>query len=748
MKTSRWIAGLVACAVSGALFMVAAPSAFAATTYWISPTGSDSAAGTSGAPFKTIQHCATIAVAGDTCSITSGTYRESVVPANSGTSSNPITLTSAPGANVTVDGSEPVTGWSVHSGQIYKASVTIPSNVQGQQLFQGDTSIPSARWPVTGTDLMHPVRATAGSGTAHNATTGVSTVVDSSVGSGWTGGTVTFWGGHQWLAQTGTVTTSAAGSFSFTGGTAQCATSPYDLLCTKPGSRYYLSGKLSALTAPGQWFYDSSAHLVYYWAPRGGSPTNVTMKQRNWAFDLSSRSYVTIKDLSLFGATITTNSHTMTDSANPSLPADCDQIPDPSYGGTHNLIDHITATYVSQFDKTGECGRIDDIAARLHLSDTGIVLNGSYNTLQNSSIAWSAGNGVAVLGDHNTVTNNLIHDTDYMGTYSAGVYVQGSDHTISHNTMYNSGQGGLVGNYFGDGIPPTATTDFTNNTISYNNIFDFGLLNQDGGGMYFCCSESGAGGSVDHNWVHDGMQPMVLGYGGAVYQAEAGLYFDAGSQDFTVSHNAVWNAGARAIGLNGRTAPGPQSTPQNFKFYNNTLAATPTSFDAGVYFHANLTGSVLENNIFTGAVNLNGVALPTQTTNLTSVTNPQFVGPTSGDLRLGSASPAINAGTVASPYTDGYVGTKPDQGANEYAGDQFVPGCNFAGCVVPSDAAHSIDDASSTLSGSWTRGPQALGYANTMTYGSAAGATQTITFTGTQAQVYGILSNVGGYGEL
>lgn len=514
---------VVAASVAGFL-VAAAPSASATgTTYWISPSGSDSAAGTSAAPFRTIQHCATIALAGDTCEIETGTYRESVVPANSGTAANPITFTGAPGAAVTVDGSDPLTGWTNYSGQIYKASVTISSSVQGLQLFQGSTSIPSARWPVTGIDLLHPNRATGAAGTNNNATTGVSTIKTTGLPGGLVGATVTFWGGDQWLAQTAVIATSSAGQLTFTGGTAQCAAAPYNQLCVIPGSRYYVSNSLSLLTAAGQWYYDSTAHLIYYWAPAGGVPSGVTIKQRNYAFDLSSRSYVNISNLSLFGDTITTNSHTMTDPNRPTLPPDCNQIPDPSYGGTHNTIDSITATYVSQFDKVGECGTTDDVAARLHLYDTGIVLSGSYNTLQNSSIDWSAGNGAAILGDHNTVTNNLIHDTDYMGGYSSTVYTQGHDNTVTHNTLYNTGQNGMLGNYFGDGIPQTTTTDFTNNVISYNNVFDFGLLDQDGGAIYFCCSESAAGGSVDHNWAHDGQQPAVLGYGGAVYQAESGI---------------------------------------------------------------------------------------------------------------------------------------------------------------------------------------------------------------------------------
>src|SRR5262245_11816913 len=79
--------------------------------YYVAPGGSDSAAGTSAAPFQHIQRCAIVLAAGDTCRIASGTYRETVVPARRGTSSSPITYAAAPGATVVVDGTDPVTAW-------------------------------------------------------------------------------------------------------------------------------------------------------------------------------------------------------------------------------------------------------------------------------------------------------------------------------------------------------------------------------------------------------------------------------------------------------------------------------------------------------------------------------------------------------------------------------------------------------------------------------------------------------------
>ena len=64
-----------------------------ARNYYVSPSGSDSAAGTLNQPFQTVQKAALGMVAGDTAYIRAGVYRETVRPANSGTQNAPITYT-------------------------------------------------------------------------------------------------------------------------------------------------------------------------------------------------------------------------------------------------------------------------------------------------------------------------------------------------------------------------------------------------------------------------------------------------------------------------------------------------------------------------------------------------------------------------------------------------------------------------------------------------------------------------------
>lgn len=72
--------------------------------YYVSPSGNDSNPGNESQPWLTIQKAAKTMVAGDTVYIKVGTYREQVVPSNSGTAGNYITYSAYQGDIVTIDG--------------------------------------------------------------------------------------------------------------------------------------------------------------------------------------------------------------------------------------------------------------------------------------------------------------------------------------------------------------------------------------------------------------------------------------------------------------------------------------------------------------------------------------------------------------------------------------------------------------------------------------------------------------------
>ncbi|MGV8083352.1 MAG: DUF1565 domain-containing protein [Coriobacteriia bacterium] len=73
-------------------FPTGVSEAFAASAYYVSPSGSDTNAGTLASPWRTVQKAANTAKAGDTVYVRAGTYSERVTVSGSGTASAPILL--------------------------------------------------------------------------------------------------------------------------------------------------------------------------------------------------------------------------------------------------------------------------------------------------------------------------------------------------------------------------------------------------------------------------------------------------------------------------------------------------------------------------------------------------------------------------------------------------------------------------------------------------------------------------------
>ena len=97
--------------------------------YYVSTNGNDAALGTIDAPFKTINHAAQIAIAGDTVRVFGGTYRERVCPKNGGTETARITYEAVEGETPIIKGSEIVTDWEKVDGTVWKK--TIPNTFFG-----------------------------------------------------------------------------------------------------------------------------------------------------------------------------------------------------------------------------------------------------------------------------------------------------------------------------------------------------------------------------------------------------------------------------------------------------------------------------------------------------------------------------------------------------------------------------------------------------------------------------------------
>lgn len=453
-------------------------------TWFVATTGNDSNPGTIAAPFRSIQQAANHAAWGDAVDIRSGTYRETVKPPHGG-----ITFQNYNGESVTVSGADQLTGWSNFTGNTYQAPMSWDLGEGNNQVFVNGALVNEARWPNTSTDLSHPTLAYAGGmgGGGSNIT-----LYDSNLSPGWTGAGIHIMPGSGWYAQTGVVTASGQGWLSFN------YTPDMQWTAPRAGNGYYLYGKFQALDAPGEWYRDNTGKL-YLWAPNNANPASVSVevKRRAYAFDLSGDSYTTVNGISIVAATVKTDG-----------------------GSANTLLNQIKATYISQF--TWETIGWDVPG------NTGIQLNGNNSVLQNSTIAWSAGDGVTVGGQNVRVTQNVIHDTDYNAVDNAAVRVLGNNASVDHNLIYNAGRCGIIDHAWGA-------------QIIGNTIHDVMLQTSDGAGIY-TVAQNGSGSQIAWNTIYN-IHEHIPGMSPSYYSAN-GIFLDNSASNWLIQNNVIANVDA------------------------------------------------------------------------------------------------------------------------------------------------------------------------------------------------------------
>jgi predicted GH43/DUF377 family glycosyl hydrolase len=594
-------------------------AALQAAEFYVATQGADTQPGTLEQPFKTILKAASAARPGDTIFIRAGTYRETVLPPRSGEAGRPIVFRNYEKEPVVVSGGEvvPSGAWRPDGGQVFKAAVAMPLEADNQVFFDGQMMI-EARFPNTSLDVSRPVKLTAKSGSFTGKRDKAVGMIEhealSQAPDHWAGAFLHISLGKVWIAETVKVIASGPGwaRFTFHEG------ADYQ---PRAGNTFFLTGKSSELDAPGEWFYDAKAQTLRFQAPGDETPAAhvVEYKARKYAFDLRGRSHIAVRGLKLFAATVITDKDS-----------------------SHLDLDGLDARYLSHFSAL--------VRWKTGLADSGIILGGQSNSLCNSILAFSAGNGVTLLGTGHAVSNNIMHDIDYSGGVGAGVNTGGgcSGAVISHNTICNVGHRMIDMGHLQSGL------------IEYNDLWRGGIQMTDFGGIY-AASTDGKGTRVCYNQIHD---TDGRSNGLKKENNSKGIYLDNGSSNYVIDHNVAWHVD-RALVLNSRE--GMAETNRNNLILNNTLAGTKWSYG---WKHCPSPETLVANNIFLARAEPGVGAVVTN--NLFPATDPRFV--PGSHFELQADSPARRAGVVRAPYAVGADGQAPDLGAFAYGAKPWTVG--------------------------------------------------------------------------
>lgn len=386
-----------------------------AAVYYISPSGNDSNNGTSQTtPWKTIarvQQLRYTAQPGDQFLFQrGGNFPGQLSWTSSGTSASRIVFGAyGTGAAPVINGAVPVTGWTQHSGNIYKA------NVSGavQYVFVNGALQTLARFPNTGW-----LRNSAGSNTQ---------VTSSGItqGSGtWTGGTIVL-RSQSWCYENRVISNHSGNTVTYPSTWFNPSTDDWG---------FYLCNKLSQLDAAGEWYHDATAGVLYFWAPSGGNPSSLNVEASVNDFGIFAewqRTYVTIQDLTFKGQKV----------------AGID-LPGASYanvtGCRFEKLYYGIRSYSSYntynnntFDRT--------YATAMELIDNNTMI--SNNTFTNIALEAGLGEsstgyfGMRAIGANNTVRGNRMETIGYCGIFFEGNTLVEKNVVVGAMATVNDGGG-------------------------------------------------------------------------------------------------------------------------------------------------------------------------------------------------------------------------------------------------------------------------------------------------------------------
>lgn len=526
-------------------------------TFYVSPTGSDSADGTINAPFKTIGAAVRKMISGDTCILRGGEYEESVLAANFNSGKKTV-FKAYEGETVTISGAKMLNAkWSVYKGNIYVADVA--ENIT--QLFAGGRQMNLARWPNADIDgLLNRdtcAKMTTGGYTYFQCDTAPSDIDYSGV-------KAQLWPGAQWYGYTKELTyDKKENKFIFKEPFApgENGYDAYDYLKPKNGSFFYLFGVLDLLDCGGEWYYDSAGKKLYFQTENGDSPENYTIKYKvfDYGFNITDSSNVEIDGINFFACAAQLN-------------------------GAQNC-------------KINNC-RFKYISADKNIS---VRLLGENNSLEKCLIEYAVGNGVTIRGDSNTVENCIIHDVCTYGDYFGAVDVKGEKNKILRNDMYNSGRY-IVMHY-----------DSGNLRVEYNKMHGSGKLTSDLGATYEWGTD-GRGSVIAYNWIYDcrgsGIyldnfsENYVLHHNVIHNTTGRGIMLNSDSLNNKVYHNTIFNIGAGYDSFYSFAYSGYQLTNRGCEIKNNI-------YNGGVTLATGSTAPVMSNNAV--VTNINDKFMPETT---------------------------------------------------------------------------------------------------------------------------------------
>lgn len=678
-----------------ALVAVAASVGAQPVVYHVAPWGNDSNEGTEPAPYRTIQRAAEVLQPGQTCVIRGGRYRETVTLTRSGATDQPIIFRAAPGEEVILDGTDPITtAWTSEDGLRHQTPLAEPT----EQVFFRDRAMVLARWPnMRFEENWNEEKKWARTGAGSERGLVMSPEL-AALGESLAGARLLIKLGKGNNAFIRAILNHEAGQPALYWDDKEFYDAPrltgedgradriqaYGL----QGNRYAVFDHRALLDAEEEWYHDRQAGTLFFIPPGGQAPApgEVGVKRRIYGFTGADIAHVEVRGITFFGCTAAFNR------------ARCVLLEDCRFRYPYELLTMHDNRQVREDQRP-------------------VFIQGENSTLRKCLVMYAPGTSIHVTGRGNRIENCVVTEGSRHGRHgdpnvsleydrkraydgaSAGgeaprwAYTSEAGNTITRSTIFN---GCGIGIYLPGPGPGTA---------EYNHLFNLGHYCSDVSALYIPQGNNRAWTGFHHNWVHD-----INGIG---------LRCDQDGNQVLIHHNVVWNceAGGKANGY-------------AFRIYNNTIYVNnpdhPLLMVKQEQMEVVADWPIQNNAVFRLADRIDlreyGAMSPEEKAKRDFIVDvPEspvihhnhiikpdeqpgpFLNPSEDapDLRPAPGGPLIDRGTPIPGINDTFQGQAPDIGAYEQGEPDWIPGADWwpDGQVPPQTMAEATQRAHAMTQG-------------------------------------------------
>lgn len=485
-------------------------------TYYIKNAGNDANTGLSDAQAWTYTKLSSfVPAAGDNILLHRGeTFNGLLMLGRSATSTNRVTYGAyGSGAKPIITTMTTLSGWTLHSGKIYKVS-GVPANCDIVTI--DGVSISMGKFPQNGEGTFESY-------------TGITSITDNQLTNtpNFTGGEVVIWKSN-WTIDRGPITNHTNSVITYTSGSTYAVQS-------SGGQKYYIQRSLNTLTYQGAWYCDGTNFYMYF---ENNDPNNFVVKAGTSDYTIygTGKSYNTVRDIEVQGG-------------------------------------NLAAIYITSLNGFSFRNSTLKNAGLLGLTATSST---TITTVDSCAISYVNGTGISIISNGSYIGNSTFDRCgQFAGMGEAGggshyaIYTKGTNNITEYNNITNTGYIPIY--YVSSGSIVRYNVVDTYPTLGLNDgggIYTFESVRPQTAKK---CYSNVIANSTANGLYSDGIANNVEFYNNIVYNVDKWAMHMNMPTNNSVHDNTFYDFGLAGIDITNQTLLGVYYTASGNTVYNNLV---------------------------------------------------------------------------------------------------------------------------------------------------------------------------------